>query len=722
MAGPRASAVIRRPESASRSSPKDRRTHDDEECRPPPPPKRRPGRPRRVRQDDAGRAAALPGRRDPAARSRRRRVGPPRLRARGAEAPRIAEPRGRHVRIRRDAHLARRHARATRTSSPRSSRASPPPTARIFVVDASGGVEAGLEQRSRTARATDTAACFFINKSDRENANPTEALDALRATFGTKIAPLHLAIGAAETFEGYVDLVHRKAWKFDGSKEVEIPIPDELAGEVATRRDQLLEAAAEADDDVLDEVPRGRGGRGRRARGVPPQGRQGIGPGAGPRRVRGQGHRPAGAARRDRPLPALAGRRAAGRGARQERRDGGHRGRRERPAPGPRVQDDRGPVRRAADLPARAVRHAPFAGARLEHDAQRRRADRPAAAAPRQGAGADRRAARPARSARSPSCPRPRPATRWPPRTSSTCCPTLEFPEPTLVVAIEPQTKADLDKMGPALQRMLEEEPTVHLERSDVGEQLLRTIGEAQTAVIIERLKRKFGSAIVTRLAEGPLQGDDPRHDQGPRPLQEADRWPRHVRRRVDRARAEPGRRRRVRREGRRRLGPAPVLPGRREGHPRDRGRGRRRRLPAVRLQGDALRRLVPQRRLERAVVQDRRVDGAQGGRPQRQPGPARADHGRPRSRSRRRSWARSTATSTAGAAACWGWTPTTGMQVISAHVPQAELFSTRRSCAHSPADAARSRATLDHYEDVPSHLAERIIQAHRKELESNSH
>ena len=96
-------------------------------------------------------------------------------------------------------------------------------------MDASGGVDAGLEQAVAQARATNTATCFFINKADRENANPTEALDALRATFGTKIAPLNLAIGAAESFEGYVDLVHRKAWKFDGSKEVEIPIPDELA-------------------------------------------------------------------------------------------------------------------------------------------------------------------------------------------------------------------------------------------------------------------------------------------------------------------------------------------------------------------------------------------------------------------------------------------------------------------------------------------------------------
>src|SRR4249919_1847685 len=121
----------------------------------------------------------------------------------------------------------------------------------VFVIDASGGVEAGLEQAVALGRSTGTAACFFINKSDRENADPTAALDALRASFGEKIAPLQLAIGAAESFSGYVDLVHRKAYQWDGSKEVEIPIPDDLTAEVARRRDQLLEAAAEADDDVL---------------------------------------------------------------------------------------------------------------------------------------------------------------------------------------------------------------------------------------------------------------------------------------------------------------------------------------------------------------------------------------------------------------------------------------------------------------------------------------
>jgi elongation factor G len=121
----------------------------------------------------------------------------------------------------------------------------------LLVMDASAGVEAGLEQAVAHARATNTAACFFINKCDRENADPTAALDALRASFGNKIAAIQLAIGAAESFSGYVDLVHGKAYRWDGHDEVEIPVPDDMVDEVARRRDQLLEAASEADDDVM---------------------------------------------------------------------------------------------------------------------------------------------------------------------------------------------------------------------------------------------------------------------------------------------------------------------------------------------------------------------------------------------------------------------------------------------------------------------------------------
>ena len=84
--------------------------------------------------------------------------------------------------------------------------------------------------------------------------------------------------------------------------------------------------------------------------------------------------------------------------------------------------------------------------------------------------------------------------------------PDIPFPEPTLSVAIEPQTKADLDKMGTALQRMLEEEPSARVERAPTGEQLLVALGEAHIAVIAERLKRKFGAAIVTRTPRVPYR------------------------------------------------------------------------------------------------------------------------------------------------------------------------------------------------------------------------
>ena len=85
----------------------------------------------------------------------------------------------------------------------------------VFVVDASGSVEAGLEKAVSLGRSTGTAACFVINRCDRENANPAATVDALRATFGNKIAPLQVAIGAGTSFSGYVDLVHRRAWRIE---------------------------------------------------------------------------------------------------------------------------------------------------------------------------------------------------------------------------------------------------------------------------------------------------------------------------------------------------------------------------------------------------------------------------------------------------------------------------------------------------------------------------
>jgi elongation factor G len=55
-------------------------------------------------------------------------------------------------------------------------------------------------------------------------------------------------------------------------------------------------------------------------------------------------------------------------------------------------------------------------------------------------------------------------------------------------------------------------------------------------------------------------------------------------------------------------------------------------------------------------------------------------------------------------------------MQVITAHVPQAELFTYATELRSLTGGRGRFSATLDHYEEVPGHLAEKVIAEHRKE------
>ena len=375
----------------------------------------------------------------------------------------------------------------------------------ILVTDATGGVEAGLEQAIALGRSTNTAAVFFINKCDKENADPTRALDGLRTAFGSKIAPLQLAIGAAHDFKGYVDLVHRKAYTFEGGKEIEGPIPPELEAEVATRRDQLLEAAAEADDDVLTKYLEGEEVADAELEACL---RKGV--------------------KESILAPVLVGSSMTGVGL-QALLDAIVR---YLPSPadeGPVTAADKGgadvevPPDPDGPLLARVFKTAadPFVG-RLTYIRVYSGTLHSQGHAWNQTKGQEERigqllllhgkeqeptgelkageigavAKLAATSTGDTLSSKEKPFS----------LPAMSFPEPTLVMAIEPQTKTDLDKMGPALQRMLEEEPSARVERSEAGEQILRTLGDAQAAVIIERLKRKFGAAIVTHTPRVPYK------------------------------------------------------------------------------------------------------------------------------------------------------------------------------------------------------------------------
>lgn len=85
--------------------------------------------------------------------------------------------------------------------------------------------------------------------------------------------------------------------------------------------------------------------------------------------------------------------------------------------------------------------------------------------------------------------------------------PSLEFPEPVFTAAIRPQTKTDLDKMGSALNRILEEDPTLRTSREQqTGEVLLSGMGESHVQIAVDRIKRKFDVNVVYDLPLVPYR------------------------------------------------------------------------------------------------------------------------------------------------------------------------------------------------------------------------
>ncbi len=83
----------------------------------------------------------------------------------------------------------------------------------------------------------------------------------------------------------------------------------------------------------------------------------------------------------------------------------------------------------------------------------------------------------------------------------------IQFPAPVFTSAINPKSKADLDKMANALARLVEEDPTLHMARElSTGETLLSGMGETHIEVAVEKAKRKFGVELLASLPKVPYQ------------------------------------------------------------------------------------------------------------------------------------------------------------------------------------------------------------------------
>lgn len=122
----------------------------------------------------------------------------------------------------------------------------------IMTICAVSGVEVQTEILWDYAVEQKLPRFIFINKMDRENANFSRVLNQIKDEFSGHITPFQLPIGAEDDFKGIIDLITMKALIFsDDGKFKEKDMPADLAEEAAIYREELIEAAAESDDELL---------------------------------------------------------------------------------------------------------------------------------------------------------------------------------------------------------------------------------------------------------------------------------------------------------------------------------------------------------------------------------------------------------------------------------------------------------------------------------------
>ncbi len=122
-----------------------------------------------------------------------------------------------------------------------------------FVVSGVDGVEVQTEIMWEKAAELGSPSFFFISKLDRERAGFDRVLDDIRKTFGGNVVALNIPIGEEHDFRGVIDLLNGKAYELEKEgKSKEVPVPDSLKDALASGRDRVIEAVAEADDSLLE--------------------------------------------------------------------------------------------------------------------------------------------------------------------------------------------------------------------------------------------------------------------------------------------------------------------------------------------------------------------------------------------------------------------------------------------------------------------------------------
>jgi elongation factor G len=375
----------------------------------------------------------------------------------------------------------------------------------LILLDAVAGVEVGTELVWDYADELGLPRMLYVNKMDRENANFARSLDQARESLTGRIVPLQIPIGAAESFEGVVDLVRMKARR--GEKDEEEEIPANMRDEAESYHAALVDAAAESEDELLEkffeeealtdeEIVRGLSSGMRRGTLVLALCGSALG---------NRGVRPLlDALVQYAPSPLEALERTATNAATGEE---------EVVEP-----SSQGPLaalvfKTLADPYVGKLTYFRVVSGALESDSRVFNANK--GEEERMGQLYFLRGKEQEATETVPAGDIGAVAKLQHTSTGDTLCdrdypvtlPPISFPHPIYSAAITPKTKADLDKLGTALARLTEEDPTLHVEReATTKETVLSGMGESHIDIAAHRLQSKFGVDINTAVPKVPYR------------------------------------------------------------------------------------------------------------------------------------------------------------------------------------------------------------------------
>ncbi len=122
----------------------------------------------------------------------------------------------------------------------------------VIVVTAKSGCAVGTEKAFKRLTKAGLPRFFYISKIDEENADYEKAYNSLRDTFGISVTPFIIPLIEGGKPTGVINLVNKKAFKAEGNKTVEVPVPAEQEGQIEELRSALIESVAETSEELME--------------------------------------------------------------------------------------------------------------------------------------------------------------------------------------------------------------------------------------------------------------------------------------------------------------------------------------------------------------------------------------------------------------------------------------------------------------------------------------